>query len=274
MADPATQGDLFNLYRDHSDIRREVQVGFADTRYNLGETSSDIRREGAEHTNEIVKEGLKGQSDIRREAAEHTNEIVREGMKGDFETLKAVKDARHDIMVQTDGVADRMVSQIDKQYHSVENRQFELMRDLTDVRATTKATQDAILAKIEAAALAASKDTEIAVLKNTIEGQKNTQYLFEKIGKEGDVTRALINDLKNSDLNRALIERNAEIVEQRHYGHHWRGVYDQSQFQNLSTQLASQLAAVNSQLAETRQGMVNFGTMAGVGQSSTSNNVR
>jgi len=38
--------------------------------------------------------------------------------------------------------------------------------------------------------------------------------------------------------------------------------------------LQNQMQNFNSQLSETRQGMVNFGTMAGVGQTSTNNNVR
>jgi hypothetical protein len=36
-------------------------------------------------------------SDIRREAAEHTNEIVKEGLKGDYLTQGGIKDARFDI---------------------------------------------------------------------------------------------------------------------------------------------------------------------------------
>ena len=47
--------------------------------------------------------------------------------------------------------------------------------------------------------------------KNTIEGQKNTSYLSDKIGLEGDRTRSLINELQTQDLNRRLIERNTEI---------------------------------------------------------------
>ena len=78
-----------------------------------------------------------------------------------------------------------------------------------------------------------------------------------------------MNELNSNDLNRMLIERNAEIVEERHAARHWRGNFDQSQFAALNNQLQT----FGSQLQETRQGMVNFGTMAGVGQTSSSNNV-
>jgi hypothetical protein len=49
-----------------------------------------------------------------------------------------------------------------------------------------------------------------------------------------------------------------------------------AQFAALSSQVNSQVNALNSQLAETRQGLVNFGSMNGNAgqQSSTSNNVR
>jgi hypothetical protein len=71
-----------------------------------------------------------------------------------------------------------------------------------------------------------------------------------------------------------LIERNTDL---NHCRHDYWGARDglfNTQFAALSSQLNSQVNALNSQLAETRQGMVNFGTMAGVGQSSTNNNVR
>jgi hypothetical protein len=176
-------------------------------------------------------------SDIRREAAEHTNEIVKEGIKGDYNTQGDIKDARYDI---NSGVVAAS--------RSSDDRFFVVGRDLADVRAQIIESLGQIKAQGEITAL----KTQIAVK------------------EDGDVTRALINDLKYNDLNRALVERNAELVEERHYGRHWRHFADQGQWQSLN----SQLQAFQSQLQETRQGMVNFGTMAGVGQTSTSNNVR
>ena len=191
-------------------------------------------------------------SDIRREAAEHTNEIVREGMKGDFSTQKAITDSLAQVSNQVDAFED------------VTNAAFmTVSRDTADLRAQ-------VVQAIDTVKLA----TELNALKTQIEGQKNTTYLSDKISGDGERTRALINDLKYNDLNRGLIERNTALVEAVGDGRYWRhrGYLDQGQ--NQFAALQSQLQAFQSQLQETRQGMVNFGTMAGVGQSSTSNNVR
>lgn len=183
-------------------------------------------------------------SDIRREAAEHTNEIVKEGLKGDYTTQTAV----------------------DRNADTIRDRLFSVSRDTTDLRAQVISAQQQVVAGF----LGSSKDAEINALKTQIELSKQTTYLSDKIDADGEKTRSLINDLKYNDLNRALVERNAELVEERHYGRHWRHYADQGQWVALN----NQLQAFQSQLQETRQGMVNFGTMAGVGQSSTSNNVR
>ena len=77
------------------------------------------------------------------------------------------------------------------------------------------------------------------------------------------------------DNQRMLVERNTELVAALNDGRWWRdwghfrGAYD-SNVQAVNSRLNS----VDSQFEATRQGMVNFGTMAGVGQSSTSNNVK
>lgn len=187
-------------------------------------------------------------SDIRREAAEHTNEIVREGMKGDFTTQKAITDSLAQVSNQVDAFED------------VTNAAFmTVARDTQDIRAQVIAQQQQVVAGFAAAA----KDSEINGLKTQIEIAKQSTYLSDKIDAGNEKTRELINDLKYNDLNRLLIERDGER-------RHWHGHYDNSQFQALQ----SQLQAFQSQLQETRQGMVNFGTMAGVGQTSTSNNVR
>lgn len=201
----------------------------------------------------------KDHSDIRREAAEHTNEIVREGMKGDYSTASRVE-----------ANADRVVASVNANAMSAADRFFQVGRDTSDLQAQVTALFTTVK---ETAALTASQN-ENSVLKNTIEGQKNTQYLADKVGGEGEKTRALINELKYSDLNRQLIERNSALVEEREGGKHWRHLADHNQSQGQWAAVQSQLQAFQSQLQETRQGMVNFGTMAGVGQTSTSNNVR
>jgi hypothetical protein len=187
-------------------------------------------------------------SDVRREGAEHTNEIVKEGLKGDFNTRGDIKDARYDVNNRITNSTDRIVDSIVAHDAKVADRFFTVGRDTMDLRAQVVQAISEVKAQTELNAL----KTQLAVK------------------DDGNQTRALINELKNADLNRMLIERNAEIVEERGHGRHWRSHYDQSQWAALN----NQLQAFQSQLQETRQGMVNFGTMAGVGQSSTSNNVR
>lgn len=205
-------------------------------------------------------------SDIRREAVEHTNEIVKEGLKGDYNTQGAVKDARFDINSRVSAAESNVLRDVDRNADRLDTRFFDVARDTQDIRAQIISAQQAMVAGF----LGTAKDAEINALKTQIELSKQSTYLSDKIDADGEKTRGLINDLRYHDLNRALVERNAELVEERHYGRHNRHWGEQSQWAALN----NQLQAFQSQLQETRQGMVNFGTMAGVGQSSTSNNVR
>lgn len=204
-------------------------------------------------------------TDVAMLADQHST-IRREVAKEASDLESAVRDSSYRTLAATDAVGDRLISQLDKQYHRSEARDYDAGRDLSDLRAQVVAVTQQIAASADRAA----KDSEISVLKNTLEMAKGNALILDKISTDGNETRRLINELKYGDLNRALIERNAELVEERHYARHWRHGFDQSQFAAIT----SQLQAFQSQLQETRQGMVNFGTMAGVGQTSTSNNVR
>lgn len=194
-------------------------------------------------------------SDIRREAAEHTNEIVKEGLKGDYNTQGAIKDSRFDIN-----------SRIAEASRDADNRFFDVGRDTQDIRAQIISAQQAMVSGF----LGAAKDTEINALKTQVELAKQSTYLSDKIDAQAERTRELITRQREDDYGRRLIERNTALVAALDEGRHWRHHADVGQWQALN----SQLAAFQSQLQETRQGMVNFGTMAGVGQTSTSNNVR
>lgn len=207
---------------------------------------------------------LSGQhSDIRREAAEHTNEIVKEGIKGDYATLNSIKDSAFETVTRVENNADRLERGIASTHTDLLDRFFVVGRDTADLRAQ-------VIQAIDTTKMS----TELNALKGIIEGQRNTSYLADKIAVEGDRTRALINDLKYHDLNRALVERNTELVEERNWGRHWYHGANQAQWASMQNQLQSMNQNFNSQLSETRQGMVNFGTMAGVGQTSSANNVR
>lgn len=239
------------------DTRQEDSENFGHTRRDIQSTASEIRYDVATSSGEI-----------RREGAEHTNEIIKEGIKGDYGTRGDIKDARFDLNTRITSAADRVVDRVEDTKDSLDDRFFTVGRDLADLR-----QGQATLAK----------DVELQALKTQLDAKANTQYLNDKIVMDGEKTRALINDLKYHDLNRGLVERNTELVnceqDRRLYRDRWddvRFAQLQTGFQGQWAQLQSQIQAFQSQLQETRQGMVNFGTMAGNAgqQSSTSNNVR
>jgi hypothetical protein len=229
-----------------ADIRREQAIGFGDTRYNIAERAGDIRRE--------VAQGFDKTGDT----------IMQEGQEG----IMATKDARFDLADRIVNSGDRVTDRLMEVRGLIGERFYTVGRDLADLR-QGQATL--------------SKDIELNALKTQIEGQKNTQYLSDKITIDGEKTRGLINDLKYHDLNRNLVERNTALVNCEQDRDSWRYRYDdarfsqrQDQFGAQFAQLQTQIQAFASQLQETRQGMVNFGTMSGQSgqQSSTSNNVR
>jgi hypothetical protein len=275
MADVVYSTDpLMGLYQDHSDIRREA-----------ANYASDIRREGAEHTNEIVKETIKSEAHILQDAGKNTNEIVREGLKESFNIRGDVKDSRHDInrrineatsdlSRQVDAIDDTFTKQASDYFIANQQYAFNAARDLASIKATSdmafmKLGQDIQTQGALGQAASALESAKVAAAIALGQSQ-----LSKEIFADGQKTRDLVNDLKYHDLNRALIERNSELVEEREGRRHWRHHADQNQWAGQFAALQSQMQNFNSQLSETRQGMVNFGTMAGVGQTSTSTNVK
>lgn len=205
----------------------------------------------AQHRYEVAKEF----NDVDGKIRDGINEVVKEGLKGDYATQSMIN-----------GLERANSQQIDA-FEDVTNNSFmTVARDLADVRAQLIAQQQQAVAGFGAAA----KDAEINALKTQIELAKQSTYLSDKIDGQAEKTRELIGKLNDDSLNRQLVERNTELVGALEGGRYWWGRHNDGQFNAV----ASQLQAFQSQLQETRQGMVNFGTMAGVGQSSTSNNVR
>lgn len=257
--------DTTMLSGQHADIRREA-----------AEHASDIRREGADHTSDIRFNLAERAGDIRREGAEHTNEIIKEGLKESFNIRGDVKDSRFGIVAEIDRQADRLDNQATSFYIAAQTNASVAARDLATLTALTEANATAMRNEIAlnvekvgaASALQAEKIGSAVALGQSL--------LARDIWMDGDKTRSLINDLKYHDLNRSLVERNAELVEERHGRRHWRHAAEQNQYAGQYAQLQSQIQAFQSQLQETRQGMVNFGTMSGQSgqQTSTSNNVR
>jgi hypothetical protein len=205
----------------------------------------------AQHRYEVAKEF----NDVDGKIRDGINEVVKEGLKGDYATQGMIN-----------GLERANSQQIDA-FEDVTNNAFmTVARDTADIRAQIIAQQQQVVAGFAAAA----KDAEINALKTQIELAKQSTYLSDKIDGQAERTRELIGKLNDDSLNRQLVERNTELVGALEGGRYWWGRHNDGQFNAV----ASQLQAFQSQLQETRQGMVNFGTMAGVGQSSTSNNVR
>jgi hypothetical protein len=253
----------FNVAERAGDIRREQAAGFGDTRYNIAERTGDIRREGAEHTNEIVKEGLKESFNIR----------------GD------VKDTRHDIMREVDRSADRLDNQATQFYIAGQQNANEAARDLASLKTLTDANSSRFSVEmalsIEKVGAATALQAEKLASASALGAEKiasavalGQSILSKEIFHDGQRTRDLVNDLKYHDLNRALVERNTELVDERHGRRHYSRVADQAQFQGQWAALQSQIQAFQSQLQTATQGTVNFGTMSGnAGRNSSTNNV-
>lgn len=147
------------------------------------------------------------------------------------------------IIQSTEDNTDRLQNDIVNSENNVLDRLFTMGRDTADLRAQVTS----LYTYVKDASTIGSQATVIAVQ------------------NDGEKTRALINDLKTQDLNRMLIERNAELVESNSYKWH----NNQAQWASLQ----SQIQAFGSQLGQAQASMVNFGTQLGVGQRATSNNV-
>ena len=257
--------DTAMLASQHADIRREGSVERGEIRYDVATRAGDIRSEIAD-AKDVLNDSIRVEGGMTRsQSAAETSEVIKESIKGDWHNSDAIKDARYDVADRVGNAADRIVDRISETHMETNAQFFTVARDTADLRAQ-------VIQAIDTTKLA----TELNALKGIIEGQKNTTYLSDKISSENEKTRDLINDLKYHDLSRGLIERNNELVEERNWGKHWYHGANQAQFGQQFAQLQSQMQNFNSQLSETRQGMVNFGTMSGQSgqQTSTSNNVK
>ena len=242
MADQVMYSDPWSDLRreytvDHADIRREQAVGFGETKYAVAVGNDAVNRE-------VLVTGAQ-------------------------------------VSTKVDEAADKIQQRAADFFIAGQARDFDTSRDLAALRAQTdmaaqKLSSDILLATEKAATAAALESARLGTAVALGQAQTSKEIaeskydLAREIANEGDATRALIQSLKNDELNRLLIERNTDVNHFRHG--YWDAVGSANNAQFAS--VASQLNAFQSQLQETRQGMVNFGTMAGVGQSSTSNNVR
>lgn len=262
------------LAGQHSDIRREGSVERGEIRYDVATRAADNR-----YANAV------GQGDIRREQAVGFGETKFAIAEHSEDTNRDIMATAHNTVVKIDEAADKIQQRATDFYLAGQARDFDTSRDVAALKATTDLTAQKLSTEIlltaergaTATALESAKVAAAVALGQSQLSKEIAESKFElskQVGYENEKTRDLINSLKNDELNRLLIERNTDL---QHCRHDYWGARDglvNTQFAALSSQVNSQLNALNSQIAETRQGMVNFGTMAGVGQSSTSNAVR
>jgi hypothetical protein len=237
MADATTTDPM--VYQDHGEIK-----------FKIAQSEAQIRRDVANDT-----------STIRRDLSQDTANINAN-----------IKDASWNVTDHLVTSTDRITDQDTAYYISAQNQAYQTATALAALTAGTNAQFAATQAAIELQGAVGQAATALAAAENAAASQLASALLSQQILQDGEKTRTLMNQLKMEQLNRELIEQNAKLVECRSDHRHLERSYDQSQFASV----LSQMQNFQSQLQETRQGLVNFGTMAaGAGtQSSTSNNVR
>jgi hypothetical protein len=201
-------------------------------------------------------------ADIRRETALETGDVRRDVAKAAF-----------DVSTDVATGIDRSMANDTAYFIASTAAATQSAKEIARSQAWTEAKIDAGFVKVAGdQALATALATGATALESSrVQGALalGQALLGQQISADGAATRGLINSIRGDDLNRMLIERNALIVEERSEGRHWERGYNNGQFAAVS----SQMNALASQFNDTKQGMVNFGTQTGVGQTSTSNNV-
>jgi hypothetical protein len=278
MADQVYMGPdpWTELAGQHADIRREGSVERGEIRYDVATRNADTRYAVAA-----------GQADIRREQAVGFGETKYAIAAHSELTNRDILVTGANTAVKVDEAADKIQQRAADFFIAGQARDFDNARDLAALKATTDLTAQKLSTEIllssernaTATALESAKVAAAVALgqsqlsKEIAEGKYD---LSKQVAYENEKTRDLIQSLKNDELNRILIERNTDLTHCRHdYWGARDGMFN-AQFAALSSQVNSQVNALNSQLAETRQGLVNFGSMNGNAgqQSSTSNQVR
>jgi hypothetical protein len=240
-------------------------------------TLGDIRREAEHNTATIRNDVLSGYSDMRYEYATSKGEILKEIGKTTDNINADVKDTGWRVNDNVGREADRVVSTSTDYFIASQNRQFDNAMQIAALKASTEVGFGHIAKDIEHAAnmnaLESAKVAAAVALENAKVAAAvalGQAQLERTIYQDGNETRRLMNELNNDGLNRQLIERNAEMLDHRHEARQWRHGFDNAQFAAIT----SQLNAFGSQLQETRQGVVNFGSMSGnAGRQQSTNNV-
>lgn len=217
-----------------------------------------------------VSQLLIGQSDIRREQEQIGADVRRETAKEAGDLTDAVKTAAWANSDRTGTEADRVVAQDTAYFIAGQSQNFANATSLASLKASQDAQFNQTLSAIQLAAQQTAAAATLAGSKAEAASALGQALIGQQIVQDGNSTRALVNELKMAELNRMLVERNAEIVESRCDGRYWAGKYNNSQTEALS----SQINALHSQFQAATQGTVNFGTMSGnAGRNTSTNNV-
>ena len=260
---------------DTAFIRREQAQDVGTLRRELAIDTGTLRRETSEDSGTIRREAENYAGDIKFKIKENSNEVIKEGLKSAAISDQTTNAARYDLALQGVQNSDRVMAQGTANFNLTTQAAFSNAKDLSSLLASSDLNAQKAASDIEKAQdyIAAQSALATNVLGSAMALGQN--ILERATYAEGSATRALINDLKVQDLNRLLIERNAEVVEERACASHWRNTAQANQYGAQFAQLQSMMQNFQSQLATNSQGMNNFGTMAGpVGQTSTANNVR
>lgn len=235
MAEPATTADIYALGA------------------SLAQDTADIRRETA-----------MASGDIRRETALEGGEIRRDVAKAAF-----------DVSTDVTSAVDRSMANDTAYFIAATAAATQTAKEITRSQAWTEAKIDAGFVKVAGDTALAAAITQGMVALEAAKTQGalalGQALLGQQVIHDGAATRALINETRAHDANRMLIERNALLVEALGDARHCHSGLQNAQFAAVT----SQINALNSQFQDTKQGMVNFGSMAaGAGtQTSTANQV-
>lgn len=274
--------DTMMLSREHSDIRREI----ANEAGNSYREQATIRREVANEScgihnavNNVGRDGISATKDARHdtETAIHSlsNKLRDQATQHYIANEQAAsrgRDQATQYYIAGEQGQDKIRDQSTQFYIAGQNVAAVAARDLAALTAAQNLSTTTLGFQIQTSGerAAAAAALESARLGAAIAlGQANIERVLRD---DGEKTRVLMNDLKYHDLSRGLLERNAALVECESDSRHLTRLAAQSQNQGQFAAIQSQIQAFASQLQETRLGMVNFGSMNGVGQSSTSNN--
>lgn len=217
-----------------------------------------------------VTQLLMGQSDIRREQEEIGSNVRRETAKEASDLTDAVKTSAWANADRTGTEADRVVAQDTAYFIAGQSQAFSTATALAALTASNNANFNQTLAAIQLAATQTAAAATLAGSKAEAASALGQALIGQQIVADGASTRALVNELKMADLNRMLIERNADIVDHRSDARYYQQQYGNAQFAAVTSQVNS----LNSQFQEARQGTVNFGTMSGsAGTQNSTNNV-